>query len=215
MNTAAQARCSTTEISAPTRAFRLIPAGHFQALDGRPGNGGTWYLNKAAALKIIEASASRASDFVIDYEHQSLADNGNPAPAAGWFHKLEWRDDGLHVVDARWTDKAARMILAREYRYISPVFTFDKTGNVLGIVNCALTNTPALDGLTELAAARLTDPQLVVCKQMGVKPEDFAKTLRGTQTYGLTNSQLAVCKGMGVKPEDFAKTLAAQAAYGR
>lgn len=149
-----QAQCSTAPITAPAKSFRLIPAGLFRANDGRPHNIDGWVLNREAALKIIQAAQDRVSDFVIDYEHQTLKAQG-PAPAAGWFHQLEWREgDGLYVVDARWTDIAARMIKSREYRYISPVFHFGKSGNVVSIHSAAITNTPALDGLTELVAAR-------------------------------------------------------------
>lgn len=54
-----------------------------------------------------------------------------------------------------WTDAARGHIRADEYRYISPLFTFDlATGAVLELVNAALTNNPALDGLAAVAAAR-------------------------------------------------------------
>ncbi len=174
------AQCSTTEINSPTRTFRLIPAGMFRANDGRPNNIEGWVLNKAAALKIIQAAQQRATDFVIDYEHQTLQskNNGNPAPAAGWFKKLEWREgDGLYVVDARWTDIAGRMILAKEYRYISPVFTYDKSGNVQGIHSAALTNTPALDGLTELIAARSLDNGVQAARQFARNISEVANLI--------------------------------------
>jgi len=52
------------------------------------------------------------------------------------------------------------MIAAREYRYVSAVFFYEKTtGEVLEIVSLAITNTPALDGLEALAAARKLTPQ--------------------------------------------------------
>jgi phage I-like protein len=58
--------------------------------------------------------------------------------------------------------------------------------------------------------AGLSASQLAVCKLMGVTPEDFKKTLNGTQIeVGLSASQRAVCKQMGIAPEDFQKTLAA------
>jgi phage I-like protein len=45
----------------------------------------------------------------------------------------------------------------RKHRFISPVFSYDKTGQVLELLNAALTNTPAVDGMEEvlLAAASL------------------------------------------------------------
>ena len=133
-----------------------MPAGSFRAIDGRPHGIGGWTLDRAAALHIIRLANARSTDHVIDYEHQTLsaAKNGMAAPAAGWFKRLEWREgDGLYVTDARWTDRAAAMIKAKEYRFISPVFTFDKDGRVIDVLHAALTNNPALDGLTELVAA--------------------------------------------------------------
>jgi phage I-like protein len=144
-----------------------MPAGLFRAGDGRPHNIPGWVMSRSAALRIIDLANDRTNDFVIDFEHQSLdaSRNGTPAPAAGWFKRMEWREgDGLYVVDARWTDLAAKMIAAREYRYISPVFSFDKDGNVSSVLNAALTNTPALDGLTDLAAARLTGAPVLPAK---------------------------------------------------
>lgn len=150
------AHCSTQPIAGPGNEFRIMPAGVFRAVDGRPHGLGGWQLCRDAALAIVRMADARSTDFVIDYEHQTLntASNGQPAPAAGWFKHLEWREgDGLYVTDARWTERASAMIKAKEYRFISPVFHYDKYGNVLDIINAALTNNPALDGLTELAAA--------------------------------------------------------------
>lgn len=65
---------------------------------------------------------------------------------------------GLYATDARWTDKAKAHIAAREHRYISPVFEYDKkTGAVLRLLMLALTNYPGIngmDGLASRAAAR-------------------------------------------------------------
>jgi len=150
------AQCSTQAIDRPLSVFRVLPAGMFRAIDGRPTNVSAWHIDGGSAANIVSLAASRVSDFVIDYEHQSMkaATNGKPAPAAGWFKKLEWREgNGLYVIDARWTEEAASMIKAKKYRYVSPVFSFDHTGRVASLYGVALTNTPALDGLTELVAA--------------------------------------------------------------
>jgi phage I-like protein len=139
--------------------FRILPAGMFRSADGsgRPADVTGWLMNTRIAHGIIASLAARKDDVLIDYEHQSLqtAKNGGIAPAAGWFKRAEWREgDGLYAIDARWTDKAAAMISAKEYRFISPVFTFDKrNGEVQSLVSIGLVNQPALDGLTDLAAA--------------------------------------------------------------
>ncbi|MFZ6744428.1 phage protease [Undibacterium sp. JH2W] len=92
---------------------------------------------------------------MIDYEHQSLS--GQQSPAAGWFNALVWKSDGLYVQAAQWTAAAKAMIVANEYRFISPVFTYSKeTFEVQSLVSVALTNTPALPELTDLSSVALT-----------------------------------------------------------
>lgn len=144
--------------------IQLLPAGEFRARDGRPHGVKAWRSNAAIARKIIERAAARQTPFVIDYEHQTLLSeqNGQPAPAAGWFRHMEWREgEGLFATDVEWTEKARTMIDAGEYRFLSPVFSFDpKSGDVLQMLHAALTNVPALDGMAEVAAAaaRFFDP---------------------------------------------------------
>lgn len=145
------------------REIQLMPAGQFRARDGRPHGIGHWRLDAAAAERLIALAHARRTPFVIDYEHQTLTaeTSGQPAPAAGWFSRLEWREgDGLYAVDVEWTARARGMIDADEYRYLSPVFTFDpQTGVVRELLMAAVTNNPAIDGIADLAAARfsLTD----------------------------------------------------------
>ena len=139
---------------------RLIPAGTFDAPRGSMAGEGPWRLDAQGAAAIIALAANRATDIVIDYEHQTLLSesNGQPAPAAGWVdpHSLEWRDDGLYGA-VSWTERARTMIEGGEYRYLSPVFPYDaETGAVLDLLHLALTNTPAIDeGIPRLAAARM------------------------------------------------------------
>ncbi|EQB8499854.1 phage protease [Shigella sonnei] len=140
--------------------IQLFPAGEFRALDGRPHECDHWLMSADIAKPLIAAATQRKTPYVIDYEHQTLhsKNNGQPAPAAGFFNTLEWREgEGLFATDVEWTDKAAEMIAAREYLYISPVFQYDKFGHVLSLLHAALTNTPAVDGMDEamLAAASL------------------------------------------------------------
>jgi phage I-like protein len=119
---------------APSR-MRVLPDGEFDAIDGRPGNveGVTakkWVVNAKAAQEVIANFAARGLKLVIDYDHQTVrsAINGQPAPAAGW-------------------------ITALEYLYLSPVFYYSKeTGEVSLLHSVALTNTPALNSLGEIAA---------------------------------------------------------------
>lgn len=135
---------------------RLIPAGEFRAVDGRPHECGAWVMTDEDGARLVAEAAARSSDYLIDYDHQTLhaKANGQPAPASGWFKRLEWRPgDGLWMVGVNWTALAAERIAGREYRYISPVFSYDqKSGRVLALLHAALTNNPGLDGLADLAA---------------------------------------------------------------
>lgn len=153
------AACSL--VVTPGNELQLLPAGAFKALDGRPFDAPGWLTDAAIAQQLIAAADTRGTPYVIDYDHQTLLakENGKPAPAAGWFKKLVWREGvGLFAVDVEWTDSAAAGIAAKEFRFISPVIGYDKaTGAVTAIYMAAITNNPAIDGMSEvlLAAAAL------------------------------------------------------------
>jgi phage I-like protein len=90
----------------------------------------------------------------IDYDHATDfgAPEGRPAPAAGWIRELEVRG-GAVWGRVEWTVRAASSIVAREYRYVSPVFQFDpKDGVVTRLLRAGLTNNPNLH-LTAIAAS--------------------------------------------------------------
>lgn len=139
--------------------IQLLPAGpEFRARDGRPKGIAGWKIDGAIAERVIARAAARKTPFVIDYEHQTLAaeHNGQAAPASGWFEggRLEWREGaGLYAVDVAWTAKAKAHIDDREYKFISPVFSYDpKTGEVLQLQMAAITNNPGLDGMDAVVA---------------------------------------------------------------
>lgn len=143
------------EIAVDGKAMRLVPAGSFCARDGRPFDAPYWFTDANIATQVIRRAQEEKDDLVIDYEHQTLhcETNGQPAPAAGWFKEMEWRDgQGIYAVNVRWTKTAQAHIDAEEYRYLSPVFTYDpQTGEVLRILMAALTNKAGLDGLDDLS----------------------------------------------------------------
>lgn len=133
--------------------LQVTPAGHFTPRDGRPMKVPSWHINTAIASRVIERFNTRSTPPVLDYEHQTLwkEDNGQPAPAAGFFRSLAWRDGEGLFAQVELTSKAAQYIADGEYRYFSPVFLFDPvTGDVLDLQMGALTNNPAIDGMQAL-----------------------------------------------------------------
>lgn len=136
---------------------QLLPAGQFAARDGRPGPGKSWTLTDAQGRQIAAALNTQSAKirFLFDVDHQTIRAeaNGQPAPAAGWATRFEWRHgEGLYALDATWTDQARAWIESGQYAYISPVITFDDAGAVTGVLMAAITNYPALLGMDPLGA---------------------------------------------------------------
>ncbi len=141
MNTTATAIFQTDLASNAGQApewIEIFPAGPgIVARDGRQ-----WTLQPQL---VLEAFAANRGPLAIDYEHgQALkAPLGDEAPAAGWIVQLEERDGGIWG-KVEWVEKAARQIVAREYRFISPDFNHDKSGVITRLRGAGLVNRPAL-----------------------------------------------------------------------
>jgi phage I-like protein len=140
---------SGLELSSLPDAFRLFAFGVNKTSKG------DFVLDAEGAKSILAARALAGVDLAIDYEHQTFAslDNGKPAPAAGWC-QLELRPDGIWAANVRWTEAAAAMLRAKEYRYFSPTFEVDKSNRITKLLPLALTNLPASRDLQALVAAK-------------------------------------------------------------
>lgn len=147
-----------TELSADVNGeVQILPAGTFTCLDGR----GPFELTDAVGAKIVAWFESFENDLAIDYEHQRLnaESNGQPAPAAGWIKRLEWRAGVGLFAQVEWTARAHELIKAREYKYLSPVFYTDKKqgGKLLPMIGVpGLVIDPAIDGMAPATAASQT-----------------------------------------------------------
>ncbi len=134
----------------------LMPWGQFTAMDGR----GPFLYNEESERRIMAQWAARqGTDIVVDFEHQTLAaaENGKPAPAAGWIKKMiSVAGRGLFAF-VEWTAEAAAMIAANQYRYISPVFgtSKDDGGTVLNFLHAGLVNDPGLSARNQAISMRL------------------------------------------------------------
>ena len=119
----------------------LMPAGEVRTRpsDARP----SWHNTDPAA--VVAASRALAQDLPIDFDHQTQrsAKNGQPAPAAGWIKRVFEREGAVWGA-VEWVAETARMIVSKQYRFISPVFDYDpKTRRVHSIHGAALVNEPA------------------------------------------------------------------------
>ena len=143
--------------------IHLLPSGpQISGADGR-----TWTLADPSAL--VQTFQTRHTPLVIDWEHASehRAPQGLEAPAAGWIDQLESRPDGVwgHV---EWTARAVQQIQAREYRYLSPVFTYHKASRqILALTSAALTNQPNLP-LTALNQEQSPMDLTAICAALGL-----------------------------------------------
>jgi phage I-like protein len=169
------------------RWVHLVPAGTFRGMDGR----GPYSLDRPDA--VIQASRERAGKvaMVLDYEHQTdhKAKNGQPAPAAGWIVGLQARKDGIWGL-VELTPKAADHLANREYRYVSPVFTHDASGQVMQLLRASLTNTPNLgQQLTALATSELSmDLLSELIGVFGLAPEATAEDVVGAARQLVTSA---------------------------
>ncbi|MFM5241203.1 phage protease [Aeromonas rivipollensis] len=138
--------------------YQLLPVGPFKARDGRPFDvpGGHWQLDKSIATTLINRAKALGQDILIDYDHQTLniEKTGKEAPAAGWYNgdEIEWREGEGLFIKPRWTERAAAMIAAKEYRFLSAVFPYDAQGRPLELRMTAITNDPGVVGMQALAA---------------------------------------------------------------
>ena len=137
---------------------QLLPVGPFKARDGRPFDvpGGHWQLDGQIAAALIARAKGLGQDILIDYDHQTLKvdQNGQPAPAAGWYNgdEIEWREGQGLFIKPRWTERAAALVAAKEYRFLSAVFPYDAQGRPLELRMTAITNDPGVVGMQALAA---------------------------------------------------------------
>jgi phage I-like protein len=158
----------TATFALGSAAVQLLPFGEFAARDGRPGDGKTWKLDNTTGRALaarLNASAAQ-NQVVIDYDHQTLytESNGQKALAAGWISRFEWRDSAGLFGQVSWTPAATQHINDGEYKYLSPVITYDRdSGVITGLQLAALVNYPGLIGMEPVVAhlsAQFTQPTL-------------------------------------------------------
>jgi phage I-like protein len=206
----------------PPKTVQLFPMGRHVARDGR----GPWELvDRAHAERVVAATLARlgSTELMFDYDHQAVTaeKTGGQAPASGWVKKLHVRDDGIWG-DVEWTPAASARIVAKEYRYVSPWFGFEKeTGRLTRLFNAALTNIPAL----EMAAVAAQSPDgdhmnlKAIAKALGLAEDATEEQVlaaiakNNTGATAAAAAMAAVANALGVaadaKPEELAAAAAA------
>lgn len=118
--------------------IQLTPAG--PDIDGRDGR--HWILPNPGA--VVNAFLYNGADLPVDIEHSTehKAPKGEPAPAVGWIKGMEVRANALWA-NVEWTVEGQSLIASGGYRYISPVFTYDRgTAEIRKMLSAGLTNQP-------------------------------------------------------------------------
>lgn len=197
--------------------IRFVPAGEFRAVDGR----GPWRIADPAA--VISASLA-ALPLPLDENHATdhAQKNGGAAPARGWIAELEARADGLWG-RVEWTDTGRSLLAERAYRAVSPVIEHTKSGQVLRLVRAALTNTPAVLGLTLLTEEPALDLTQLRAALGLPETADEAAILAGARSAAeaqrngqalLTRVASAAGLGADATAETIVSTLTTRAAAG-
>jgi len=212
------------ELGINNSKIQLFPAHDFKAKDGRPKEITRWKINRTIAANLISQIDQQQDKVLIDYEHQTLnaSKNGQPAPASGWFKNIQWVEGlGMFATDVEWTEKAKNLIKNKEYRYISPVFSYNKkTGEILALHHVGLVNQAAIDGMqdvSELMAAKVehiapptfSKQEESICALMGVSQDDYIATKflpKIASSTGLSNDEVSICERMGIGTNDYMNT---------
>lgn len=143
--------------------YQLLPAGYFNARDGRPDDvpGGQWFLDAAIASNFIAATAAMGQPVLFDYNHVTLKQDDDPkacteAKAAAWLrdpqNDMQWREGVGLFVRLSLTPAAKAAVDSGEWAYLSAVFPYDEAGHPLYLRMGALTNDPGLTGMQSMAA---------------------------------------------------------------
>jgi phage I-like protein len=137
-----------------------------------------------------------------DYEHMSLARPPVPAPASAKRWVPEVRNGALVAAQIAWTDKAKSMLAAGEYRYFSIACRVDaKSGRCVELINFALTNLPAGNGLQALVAASRNfeneedmSKTLIVALGLNADADESAAVAKASRLADLERDVLALTK---------------------
>lgn len=152
-----------TTADVPEWVMLLPPGPEIKGRDGR-----TWLLPDPQ--EAVNAFHAGNIDLPFDIEHSTelKGRNGEPAPAVGWIKGMEVRDAAVWG-RVEWTDDGRTQIGKKAYRYVSPVFLFEKQSNrITRLLSAGLTNQPNL-GLPALNRQQKPQEEQTMWKKMCAK----------------------------------------------
>ncbi len=170
LKVAASSRHFTTQLSPTLPAPEMIDGVECFALPvavlGSWIKGKDHFTISKANLREMVANFDKRKNgqIQVDYEHASENPDvamGQPVPAAGFIHEL--RANGVLKALVEFSPRARQMIVAKEYRFVSPAIDWaakDKeTGQPQGctLTSLALTNHPFLEELPPLPALQFSE----------------------------------------------------------
>jgi phage I-like protein len=180
---------------------------------------GKFILDRSSVAEVMSRHREHKVDLMLDYEHHSLDANATPEQkkASGW-GDLEVREDGLWLVNIKWTPTAAEYLKNSEFRYLSPAFNVDDENRIIELINVALTNLPATHDAPALVAASRTRRFTVtiqdhmkasmekhgghdgLAKHLGWDSAKLTKHLAGDP---MTHEEMSACsEKLGFKPDE-------------
>jgi len=212
-------RAESINVANVPEVIAVLPLGHVIS------DKGEFDVDTESFQAINAQIAKRGVDLVIDYEHQTL--KGGQAPAAGWVKELMLKDGQIQA-RVKWTPPATNYLRNKEYRYLSPVVTVRKSdGKVTGLHSLALTNAPAIEGMTPLVNSEkftndyqpglkkmeFDDEMIRFCESIGVSKQDLLKYGPRADPYHMSlsaefqstkpdDSTQIICKQLGISESD-------------
>lgn len=156
----------------PVKELRIFSMGENRSTKG------VWLLTEQS-MQIVRAryedeypaAVSPRKKLMISWNHQFLRSriNGNVSvddgKAAGWAD-LDFRADGIYLVNIEWSEEAISRLRNREYKYFSPEFYDEDNGIIVQILAVSLTNNPSLLDITPVALSTDIMPETDVTEYL-------------------------------------------------
>lgn len=141
--------------------IKISPCGAFSGIDGREF--------KLDSLKVLKRLREKGRDLMLDKDHQDKE-------ALGWFdlNSFEARDDGIYA-ELELNSIGKSLVDDKVYRYISPAYLKDESGEIVDIVSIGLVNRPNLSSLCALNNAQTTQGESMNEEQAKALQDELKK----------------------------------------